>query len=82
MFTFDTLRKSHPQILFVLLVIVLAVGTFNWAFMAVGSYFGPFYESEADQSRNFAIWLFGNVGVVVVAAAVSIAWTRRRRPRI
>lgn len=72
------------EIFFVLLIIVLAVGTFNLAFMAVGSYFGPFYESEADQSRNFAIWLFGNVGVVVVvvAAAVGIVWRRRRKPRI
>ncbi|AUO44878.1 MULTISPECIES: hypothetical protein [Pseudomonas] len=68
--------------LFVLMIIVLAVGTFNLVFMAVGSYFGPFYESEADQSRNFAIWLFGNVGVVVVAAAVGIVWSRRRKPRI
>ncbi|MEH6351395.1 hypothetical protein [Pseudomonas sp. 3JA] len=70
------------EIFFVLLIIVLAVGTFNLAFMAVGSYFGPFYESDADQSRNFAIWLFGNVGVVVMAAALGIAWRRRRKPRI
>ncbi|AXA55614.1 hypothetical protein ACNT2N_09530 [Pseudomonas thivervalensis] len=68
--------------LFVLLIVLLAVGAFNLVFMAVGSYFGPFYESEADQSRNFAIWLFGNVGVVLVAAAVGVIWNRRRKPRI
>lgn len=64
--------------LFVLLIIVLAVGAFNLVFIAVGNYFGPFYESEADQSRNFAIWLFGNVGVVIIAAVVAVFWNRRR----
>ncbi|SDB52538.1 hypothetical protein SAMN03159382_03991 [Pseudomonas sp. NFACC23-1] len=68
--------------LFVLLIIALAVGAFNLVFVAVGNYFGPFYESEADQSRNFAIWLFGNAGVVIIAAVVSGLWNRRRNPRI
>ncbi|CAH0165570.1 hypothetical protein [Pseudomonas mediterranea] len=68
--------------LFVLLIIVLAVGAFNLVFIAVGNYFGPFYESEADQSRNFAIWLFGNVGVVIIAAVVAVFWNRRRNRRI
>lgn len=66
-------------VLFVLLLIVLAVGTFNLIFMAAGHYFGPFYESEADQSRNFAIWLFGNVGVTIIAVVASIIWKRGRR---
>lgn len=68
--------------LFVLLITALAVGAFNLVFMVVGNYFGPFYESEADQSRNFSIWLFGNVGVAVVAAVVGIIWNRRRNTRI
>ncbi|AOE63995.1 hypothetical protein LOY64_05325 [Pseudomonas corrugata] len=68
--------------LFVLLIIVLAVGAFNLVFIAVGNYFGPFYESEADQSRNFAIWLFGNAGVVIIAAVVGGLWNRRRNRRI
>ncbi|WP_422777117.1 hypothetical protein ACOXXE_04830 [Pseudomonas mediterranea] len=68
--------------LFVLLIIALAVGGFNLVFIAVGNYFGPFYESEADQSRNFAIWLFGNVGVVIIATAVGVLWNRRRNRRI
>ncbi|MCI0996450.1 hypothetical protein HNO91_03855 [Pseudomonas corrugata] len=68
--------------LFVLLIIALAVGAFNLVFIAVGNYFGPFYESEADQSRNFAIWLFGNVGVVIIAAVVGVLWNRRRNRRI
>ncbi|AMZ72570.1 MULTISPECIES: hypothetical protein [Pseudomonas] len=68
--------------LFVLLIIALAVGAFNLVFVAVGNYFGPFYESEADQSRNFAIWLFGNAGVAIIAAVVGVLWNRRRNPRI
>ncbi|MBL0840962.1 hypothetical protein FGE05_14390 [Pseudomonas sp. ICMP22404] len=68
--------------LFVLLIIALAVGAFNLVFIAVGNYFGPFYESEADQSRNFAIWLFGNAGVVIIAAVVGVLWNRRRNRRI
>jgi membrane protein DedA with SNARE-associated domain len=69
-------------VLFVLLFVALAVGAFNLFFILIGSYFGPLYESEADQSRNFAIWLFGNVGVAITAVVVGIIWRRRRRSRI
>jgi hypothetical protein len=58
--------EGHMKIvkgaLFVILMVALAVGAFNLLFVAVSDYFGPFYESEADQRRNFAIWLLGNAG--------------------
>ena len=55
--------KMVKGALFVILVVALAVGAFNLIFVAVSGYFGPFYEGDAEQSRNFAIWLLGNVGV-------------------
>jgi membrane protein DedA with SNARE-associated domain len=64
--------------LFVLLLVASAVGAFNLIFILIGTYFGPLYESEADQSRNFAIWLFGNIAVMITAAAAGIIWGRRR----
>jgi len=69
--------------LFVILVVALAVGTFNLIFVAVSGYFGPFYESEADQSRNFAIWLLGNAGVGLLSVFMGVVLYRRylRRAR-
>lgn len=54
---------------FVVLVVAVALGVFNGVVVAVSAYFGPFYESDAEQSRNFGLWLVGN-GVVVVGAVV------------
>ena len=54
---------------FVVLVVAVAAGMFNGAVVAVSAYFGPFYESDAEQSRNFGLWLVGN-GVVVMGALV------------
>lgn len=56
-------------VLFVVLVVAVAVGVFNGVVVAVSAYFGPFYEGDAEQSRNFGIWLVGN-GVVVVGALI------------
>ncbi|MFC6339531.1 hypothetical protein GIR22_12190 [Pseudomonas sp. CCM 7891] len=56
-------------VVFVALVVAVAVGVFNGVVMAVSAYFGPFYEGDADQSRNFGIWLVGN-GVVVLVSAM------------
>lgn len=53
----------------VVLVVAVALGVFNGVVVAVSGYFGPFYESDAEQSRNFGLWLVGN-GVVVVGAVV------------
>lgn len=54
---------------FVVLVVAVALGVFNGVVVGVSAYFGPFYESDAEQSRNFGLWLVGN-GVVVVGAVV------------
>ncbi|PRW88715.1 hypothetical protein C7A10_20985, partial [Pseudomonas fluorescens] len=49
--------------------------------VVVSAYFGPFYQGDADQSRNFGLWLVGN-GVVVLGAAFSGAvWYCRRLSR-
>ena len=61
--------KVVKGVVFVMLVVVVAVGVFNGVVVAVSAYFGPFYESDAEQSRNFGLWLVGN-GVVVVGALV------------
>ncbi|WP_434605667.1 hypothetical protein [Pseudomonas sp. R1-7] len=74
--------KAIKGVLFVLLLVASAVGAFNLIFILIGTYFGPLYENDADQSRNFAIWLFGNIGVMIVAAAAGIIWGRRRAKRI
>ncbi|PZW63161.1 hypothetical protein F475_01783 [Pseudomonas sp. URMO17WK12:I6] len=63
--------------LFVILVVALAVGAFNLIFVTVSGYFGPFYESEADQSRNFAIWLLGNAGVGLLSVVMGVVLYRR-----
>jgi hypothetical protein len=47
---------------FVMLVVAVALGVFNGVVVAVSTYFGPFYESDAEQSRNFGLWLVGNGG--------------------
>ena len=49
---------------FVMLVVAVALGVFNGVVVAVSTYFGPFYESDAEQSRNFGLWLVGNGGGV------------------
>jgi membrane protein DedA with SNARE-associated domain len=74
--------KVIKGVLFVLLLVASAMGAFNLIFILIGTYLGPLYESDADQSRNFAIWLFGNIGVMIVAAAAGIIWGRRRAKRI
>ncbi|WP_236407637.1 hypothetical protein, partial [Pseudomonas lactis] len=61
--------------------VVVALGVFNGLVVAVSAYFGPFYQGDADQSRNFGLWLVGN-GVVVLGAAFSGAvWYCRRLSR-
>ncbi|RQO55760.1 hypothetical protein [Pseudomonas sp. KBW05] len=67
----------------VVLVVAVALGVFNGVVVAVSTYFGPFYESDAEQSRNFGLWLVGN-GVVVVGAVVGgtvwyYRWLKRAR---
>lgn len=74
--------KIIKGVLFVLLLVASAMGAFNLIFILIGTYLGPLYESDADQSRNFAIWLFGNIGVMIIAAAAGITWSRRRTKRI
>lgn len=56
------------------LVVALAVGMFNGLVLAVSAYFGPFYESDAEQSRNFGLWLVGNGLVVSAALAARVVW--------
>jgi len=65
--------------LVVILIVMLALGVFNGLFVAISAYFGPFYEGDADQSRNFAIWLLGNVGVLVVSTVAGVIWCCRHR---
>jgi uncharacterized membrane protein len=67
--------------LFVILVVVLAVVAFNGVFVAASVYFGPFYEGDGEQSRNFGIWLLWNVVVIVVSAVVGVVSYRRRLRR-
>lgn len=76
--------KIVKGILFVFLVVASAIGAFNLIFVAVSSYFGPFYEGDADQSRNFAIWLLGNVGVGLLSVVMGVVLYRRylRRARV
>ncbi|MRU53290.1 MULTISPECIES: hypothetical protein [Pseudomonas] len=65
-------------VVFVVLVVAVAVAVFNGVVVAASAYFGPFYESDADQSRNFGIWLVGNGVVVVVSVLAGVVWYRRR----
>nr|WP_246211858.1 hypothetical protein [Pseudomonas spelaei] len=67
--------------LFVILVVVLAVVVFNGVFVAASVYFGPFYEGDGEQSRNFGIWLLGNAVVIVVAAVGGVVSYLRRLRR-
>lgn len=71
-------------VVFVVLVVAVAVGAFNVAFVVVSIYFGPFYEGDAEQSRNFGIWLVGNGVVVLVAVVGGVVWYCRysRRWRV
>ena len=63
--------------LFVILIVALAVGAFNLIFVAVSGYFGPFYENDADQSRNFAIWFLGSAGVGLLSIVTGVVLYRR-----
>ncbi|MDR8372784.1 hypothetical protein NM213_23105 [Pseudomonas lactis] len=73
--------KLVKGVVFVVGVVVVALGVFNGLVVAVSAYFGPFYQGDADQSRNFGLWLVGN-GVVVLGAAFSGAvWYCRRLSR-
>ncbi|OWQ41308.1 hypothetical protein CDH05_11980 [Pseudomonas lactis] len=73
--------KLIKGVVFVVGVVVVALGVFNGLVVAVSAYFGPFYQGDADQSRNFGLWLVGN-GVVVLGAAFSGAvWYCRRLSR-
>jgi hypothetical protein len=65
-------------VLFVALVVAVTVAVFNGLVVAASAYFGPFYENDADQSRNFGIWLLGNGVVVGVSMLVGVVWFRRR----
>ena len=69
--------KAFKGALFVVLVVAVTVGVFNGVVVAVSAYFGPFYEGDAQQSRNFGIWLLGNGVVVVASAFVGVVWYRR-----
>ncbi|MGE8486149.1 MAG: hypothetical protein ACN6Q5_26600 [Pseudomonas sp.] len=75
--------KTIKGALFVIIIVALAIGAFNLIFVAVSGYFGPFYESEADQSRNFAIWLLGNAGVGLLSVVMGVVLYRQylRRAR-
>ena len=73
--------KLVKGVVFVVGLVVVALGVFNGLVVAVSAYFGPFYQGDADQSRNFGLWLVGN-GVVVLGAAFSGAvWYCRRLSR-
>ena len=69
--------KMVKGVLFAILIVALAVGAFNLIFVAVSDYFGPFYEGDADQSRNFSIWLLGNVGVGLFSVVMGVVLYRR-----
>lgn len=66
--------KVLKGVAFVVLVAAVAVAVFNGAFVVVSIYFGPFYEGDAEQSRNFGIWLVGNGVVVLVAVVGGVVW--------
>ncbi len=66
--------KVLKGVVFVVLVVAVAVGVFNGVFVVASVYFGPFYEGDAEQSRNFGIWLVGNGVVVLVAAVGGAVW--------
>ena len=70
--------KVFKGVVFVACVVVVAVGVFNGIVMAVSAYFGPFYDGDAEQNRNFGIWLLGNGVVVGVSMLVGVVWFRRR----
>lgn len=73
--------EGHMKIvkgtLLVILIVALAVGAFNLIFVAVSGYFGPFYEGDADQSRNFAIWLLGTLRVGLLSVVMDVVLYRQ-----
>lgn len=69
--------KVVKGLMFVGLVVSVALGVFNGVVVVVSAYFGPFYEGDAEQSRNFGLWLVGNGVVVVGAVTGGVAWYRR-----
>ena len=76
--------KTIKGALFVILIVALSVGAFNLIFVAVSSFFGPFYEGDVDQSRNFAIWLLGNAGIGLLSVVTGVVLYRRylRKARV
>lgn len=76
--------KVFKGVVFVACVVVVAVGVFNGIVMAVSAYFGPFYDGDAEQNRNFGIWLVGNGVVMLFAMVGGAVWYRRylRRGRV
>lgn len=66
--------KMVKGVVFVVLVVAVALGVFNGMVVAVSAYFGPFYEGDAEQSRNFGIWLVGNGVVGLVAVMSGVVW--------
>ncbi|WP_338526060.1 hypothetical protein NUH87_11755 [Pseudomonas batumici] len=64
-------------VLWILFLVIVTCGLFNVIFWATGYYFGPFYESDADQNRNVAIWLFGNLGLIVFSVVLGTLLYRR-----
>ena len=69
--------KAFKGALFVVLVVAVTVGVFNGVVVAVSAYFGPFYEGDAQQSRNVGVWLLGNGAGGVASAFVGVVWYRR-----
>lgn len=66
--------RVFKGVVFVVLVVAVAVGLFNGVFVVASVYFGPFYEGDAQQSRNFGIWLVGNGVVVLVSVVGGVVW--------
>ena len=68
--------KVVKGVVFVVLVVAVALGVFNGVVVILSAYFGPFYEGDAEQSRNFGLWLVGNGVVIVGAVAGGVGWYR------
>ncbi|MCK3854272.1 hypothetical protein E4O98_26820 [Pseudomonas sp. W2Jun17] len=73
--------ESHMKVvkgvLFVIGMVVVALTVFNGLVVAVSAYFGPFYEGDAQQNRNFGFWLVGNGVVMLATVLLGVGWYRR-----